>query len=68
MKTLILILIAGLLSACQAVPGHDGRTYYWIAPLPSGDVGYHGSTRGVNIYQPTVNGVGYQVITTARGR
>lgn len=66
MKTLILIVFCGLLTACQSVPGHDGRTYYWIAPIPSTPGSYAYGNSGVNIYQGTLNGRGYQIVTPVR--
>lgn len=65
MRYLILFL-AVQLTACGVIPtqevkGSDGRTWTWIAPLPSGDGYATGRSAGVTYYQGTVNGRGYTV-------
>ena len=57
-----------LTSGCATHSGTDGRTYYWIAPLPSGSGSAWSPSAQVNTYQGTVNGQGYTVTTFGRGR
>ena len=63
---IVSLLFALMLTGCGVIPtqqvqGSDGRTWTWIAPLPSGD-GYATSrSAGVITYQGTVNGRGYSV-------
>jgi len=66
----IIILITALLTGCagwtpvQEVQGSNGKTYYWIAPLPAtanGEQGIGGRSAGVITHTGTVNGRGYSV-------
>lgn len=68
MKKISLILLLATLTGCagwqnwkpiQEVKGTDGRTYYWLAPMPAtadGSPGIAGRSAGVTTYQGTVNG------------
>lgn len=60
----IIILIAAMLTGCATHQGTDGRTYYWIAPLPAttnGEQGIGGRSAEVTYHFGTVNGRGYSV-------
>jgi uncharacterized protein YceK len=62
MKKLILIISIGLLlTGCATHQGHDGRTYYWIKPLPIENPYNQATapTATTNYYQ--VNGRSYTV-------
>ena len=63
MRTYTLVfLFCFFLTGCATHQGSDGSTYYWIAPLPSGDgTGFAGRSAGVTTYQGTVNGRSYTV-------
>jgi hypothetical protein len=63
-----LIIVSLVLTGCATHQGTDGRTYYWIAPLPSGEGSAWSPSAQVNTYQGTVNGRGYTVQTYGRGR
>jgi hypothetical protein len=67
---LVTILLAFSLSGCAAYQGTDGRTYYWVAPLPNGTGPQvtGGNGRGVAITQGTFttggNSTGYSFVTS----
>lgn len=66
----ITILITLMLTGCagwtpvQEIQGSNGKTYYWIAPLPAttnGEQGIGARSAGVTTYTGSVNGKGYSV-------
>ena len=60
--TLVLaVLLATVLPGCATHQGTDGRTYTWIAPIPSGNGYATGRSASVTTYQGTVNGTGYTI-------
>ena len=62
MKKYILILAVCLISTgCATHQGTDGRTYYWIAPIPNNGATAWTPSAGVTTYQGTVNGRGYTI-------
>ena len=50
-----------LTTGCATHQGTDGRTYTWIAPIPSGNGYATGRSASVTTYQGTVNGTGYTI-------
>lgn len=71
LKIIVCLVIVNF-AACAAYPGTDGRTYYWIKPLPSGDGGGVTMNSAYTVtHTGMVNGRGVSVtsfVPAGRGR
>lgn len=58
MKYILFLVLT--LSGCATHQGTDGRTYYWIKPIPFNSSVVPSNSPSVQFYQGTVNGTAYQ--------
>jgi hypothetical protein len=61
MKTYTLVFLVWILTGCATHQGTDGRTYYWIAPLPINNPHNQATSTSATTSYYQVNGRSYTV-------